>query len=164
MRDRKLWLLAFALVTAAVLLAVPTSGTGFSSPRAAVQDPPRPPGPPQPPPPFPGGPRGIAQMVRGLDLTSAQLEQVKALDEAERSSSRPYMEKMREADESIKAIIESGSFDEDAVRELASGASAAMVEMRVISAKTEAAIYQLLTAEQRTTLAKLRKPRRAPDR
>jgi len=164
MRDRKLWLFAFAIVTAAAVLAVPTSGTSLSSPRAAVQDPPRPPGPLQPPPPFPGGPRGIAQMVQALDLTSAQLEQVKALDEAQRSSSKPYMEKMRQADESIKAIIESGSFDEDAVRELASGASAAMVEMRVISAKTDAAIYRLLTAEQRTTLAKLRKPPRPPDR
>jgi Spy/CpxP family protein refolding chaperone len=39
-----------------------------------------------------------------------------------------------------------------------------MVEMRVISAKTDAAIYQLLTAEQRRTLAKLRKPPRPPDR
>jgi Spy/CpxP family protein refolding chaperone len=164
MRNRKLWLFGFALVTAAVLLAVPTAGTGLSSPRAAVQDPPRPPGPPQPPPPLPGGPRGIGQLALRLDLTSAQLEQVKALDEAERSASKPYMEKMREADESIKAIIESGSFDEDAVRELASGASAAMVEMRVISAKTEAAIYQLLTAEQRAKLAKLRKPPKPPDR
>ena len=163
MKDRKLWLVAFTLVTAAVLLAVPGSGTGFSSPRAAVQDPPRPQGPPQPPPPFPGGPRGIAQMVQSLDLTSEQLEQVKTLDEAERSSSKPYMEKMREADESIKTIIESGSFGEDAVRKLASDASAAMVEMRVISAKTEAAIYQLLTAEQRAKLAKLQPPK-PPDR
>jgi len=102
-------------------------------------------------------------MVQSLDLTSEQLEQVKTLDEAERSSSKPYMEKMREADESIKTIIESGSFGEDAVRKLASDASAAMVEMRVISAKTEAAIYQLLTAEQRAKLAKLQPPK-PPDR
>jgi Spy/CpxP family protein refolding chaperone len=99
-----------------------------------------------------------------LDLTSAQLEQVKALEETARSSSKAYMERMREADEGIKAIIESGSFDEAAVRELASNASAAMVEMRVISAKTEAAIYQLLTAEQRTKLAKLEKAPKPPDR
>ena len=164
MRDRKLWLFAFAIVTAAAVLAVPTSGTSLSSPRAAVQDPPRPPGPLQPPPPFPGGPRGIAQMVQSLDLTSEQLEQVKALDEAERSSSKQYMEKMREADEGIKAIIESGSFDEEAVRELATAASEAMVEMRVISAQTDAAIYQLLTAEQRTTLSKLQRPPKPPDR
>ena len=164
MRNRKPWLFGVALVAAAALLAVPTAGTGLSSPRAAVQDPPRPSGPPQPPPPFGGGPRGIVQLAMDLDLTTEQPEQVKALVEAEQSASKAYMEKMCEADESIKAIIESGSFEEDAVRELASGASAAMVEMRVISAKTEAAIYQLLTAEQRTTLAKLRKPRRAPDR
>ena len=163
MKDRRVWLVAFTLVTAAVLLAVPGSGTGFSSPRAAVQDPTRPQGPPRPPPPFPGGHRGIAQMVQSLDLTSEQLEQVKTLDEAERSSSNPYMEKMREADESIKTIIESGSFGEDAVRKLASDASAAMVEMRVISAKTEAAIYQILTVEQRAKLAKLQPPK-PPDR
>jgi Spy/CpxP family protein refolding chaperone len=164
MRTRRLWLFGFALVAAAVLMAAPMASAGFSSPRAAVQDPPRPPGPPQPPPPLGGGPRGIAHLVTALDLTSAQVEQVKALEETERSSSKTHMEKMREADEGIKAIIESGSFDEAAVRELASGAGAAMVEMRVISARTEAAIYQLLTAEQRTRLAELEKAPKRPGR
>jgi len=164
MRNRRLWLFGFALVATAVLTAAPLAGSGLSSPRAAVQDPPRPPGPPQPPPPFGGGPRGIARLVMALNLTSAQLEQVKALEESERSSSKAYMEKMREADESIRTIIESGSFDETAVRELAGNASTAMVEMRVISARTDAAIYQLLTSEQRTKLAELEKATKPPDR
>jgi Spy/CpxP family protein refolding chaperone len=110
--------------------------------------------PPGPPPGSPGeGPGGIGRMLLHLDLTAAQLEQVKALMQAERDAGAPYRETLRDIDEQMRQAVESGQFDEATVRALAEKAAAASIEMRVIGARTQAAIYKLLTDEQKKALA-----------
>ncbi len=161
MKQRHIWLLVLALVAGAALLTATAAASAAAilgngdQPVAAPQLP-----PPPPPPPLPGrGGAGLDRLVFDLDLTQAQIEQVKALRDAAHSASRPYEEQVRKADESIRAAVESGTFDEEAVRALAAGQSKAMIELRVIQARTDAGILKLLTAEQRETLKNLRPPR-----
>ena len=103
-----------------------------------------------------GGPGGIGPMLFQLDLTAAQLEQVKALMQAEREASAPHHETLQGINEQMRKAVESGEFDEAAVRALASKEAAVTVELRVIGARTQAAIYKLLTDEQKKTLADFR--------
>ena len=160
MKQRHIWLLVLALVAGAALLTATAAASAAAilgnsdQPAVAPQLPP----PPPPPPPGRGGP-GLDRLIFDLDLTQAQIEQVKTLRDAARSASQPYEEQMRKADESIRAAVESGTFDEDAVRALAAGQSKAMIELRVIQARTDAGILKLLTAEQREALKNMRPPR-----
>jgi Spy/CpxP family protein refolding chaperone len=179
MKARYLWLVALAAVVGSALLtatAAVSAAAILGGDSAAVGAPDLTIGagqdPQEPPPGFGprggGGPRGpgglrgrggLDRMVFELDLTEAQIEQVKVLREAARTASEPYEQQIGKAEEAIRAAIESGSFDEDAVRTLAAGESKAGTELRVLHARTEAAILKVLTAEQREALKNMRPPR-----
>ena len=114
--------------------------------------------------PPPGGPpRDMdMRMYAQLDLTSAQREQIRALRVQERTESETYMEQLMQARESMRAAVEADVFDEAAARAAAVLEGQATTELSVIRARTEAAVYKLLTAEQRAKLAELRQQRRPP--
>ncbi len=164
MKQRYVWVFGLALVAGAALLTATAAASAaaiLGGRDAAIGVPQRHQGPPPGPMPHggPGGPGGLEGMVFELNLTSAQIQQVKALRESERTASETYREQVRTADEGIRAAIESGSFDEEAVRTLATAQAKAMAELRVIQARTESQIYNLLTAEQKATLKSLRPPK-----
>jgi len=92
-------------------------------------------------------------MLFRLDLTTEQQEQVKSLMQAEREAAQPYQETLRDINARVRKAVQAGEFDEAAVRALAEKEAAATVELRVLGAKTQAAIYNLLTAEQKKALA-----------
>lgn len=122
-------------------------------------------GPPQGPPRGPGGPQGPGgeeRLFRELNLTDAQKEQIKTLREKQHTDAETYHEQLRQTREQMRAAIESATFDEAAVRALAVKEGQAVTELSVIGARTEAAIYQVLTAEQRAKLATMREQRRPP--
>jgi Spy/CpxP family protein refolding chaperone len=108
------------------------------------------------------GPGGIGRMLFHLDLTAAQLEQVRSLMQAEREASAPYRESLRGITEQMRQAVESAEFDADAVRALATREAAATIELRVIGAKTQSAIYKLLTDEQKKALADARNDQPSP--
>lgn len=118
-------------------------------------------GPPQGVPPGPppgrggGGPGGIEQMLPQLELTTAQLEQVRTLLASQRDAESQYQDELGQYANQMKSLVEASAFDEDAVRALAVKEAAATVEMRLIHARTGSAIYQLLTADQKKLLATL---------
>jgi Spy/CpxP family protein refolding chaperone len=144
------------LLAAAVGLAM-TAGNGTSGQQAATQGRQGPPdGRPPGPPPGPGGPGEIGRLLSDLDLTSAQLEQVKSLMQAERDSGATYRLALRDIDQQIRKAVESGAFDEATIRALAVQEASAQIELRVIGARTQAAIYTLLTAEQKAALSNMR--------
>jgi Spy/CpxP family protein refolding chaperone len=164
MKPRYLWLVVIAAVVGSALLtatAAASAAAFLGGNDVAVPQEPQ-----GPPPPGigphgrggPGGRGGLDRMVFELDLTQAQIDQVKALRDAARTASEPFEQQMRKAGDGIRAAIESGSFDEDAVRTLAAGESKANIELRVIGARTDAAILKLLTAEQREALKTMRPP------
>jgi Spy/CpxP family protein refolding chaperone len=166
MKHRHIWLLVLAIAASAALLtataAVSAEAILGSADGAQDAQPQLVPPPPPPPPPGPGGlggRGGFDRMIFDLDLTAAQAEQLKTLRTQARNASQPYEEQVRQADEGIRAAIESASFDEQAVRTLVAGQAKSMIELRVIQARTDAAIYHLLTAEQQAALANMRPPR-----
>jgi Spy/CpxP family protein refolding chaperone len=165
MKPRYLWLVALAAVVGAALLTA-TAAASASAILAAGEQPagPQVPGGPPPPPPPPPGRGGLDHAIFDLDLTQAQMEQVKALRDAARTASDPYEEQVGNAEKDIREAIESGSFDEGAVHALAVTQAKAIAELRVIQARTDSAIYKLLTAEQREALKTMRppRPRRGP--
>lgn len=104
----------------------------------------------------PGGPQGRGGgrfAFRGLDLTDAQKEQVKAIQQKSFETSKPYREQLRAIHEEMKAATANGAYNEEAVRAIAARASQVQVEMQVIGLRTKSEIYNILTAEQKAKLA-----------
>lgn len=158
MKIRALVTFTIVLLVAAVGLAM-ASATGLSAWQASDQDqqaPPvgRPPGPPPGPPGM--GPGGMGRMLFHLGLTADQQAQVKTLMQAERDASAPYHETLRSINDQMRQAVEAKEFDAAAVRALAEKEAAATIELRVIGAKTQSAIYKLLTDDQKKALADAR--------
>ena len=101
--------------------------------------------------------------LRFLDLTEAQKEQVKAIHEAERTKIEPVLKQMEETRKALDEATAKGQFNESQVRALAASLAQAQVELTVSRARQDAAIYQILTAEQRAKLDKFREERPMPD-
>jgi Spy/CpxP family protein refolding chaperone len=173
-KTRHIGMMTIALVAGAVLLTV-SAGASATAVLTAASDqiqavPQRPQGPPGPPPGRggPGGPgrggQGIDRMIFELDLTTAQIEQVKAIHDEARTAAQPFESQVRAAGEKLRALVEAAAFDEDAVRTLLAGQVKAETELRVIQARADAATYRLLTSEQRSTLAEMRQHPPRPGR
>jgi protein CpxP len=107
-----------------------------------------------------GGMTGM--FFRGLDLTDAQKEQIKSINEQARTSSAPFREQLKPFRDQMRALVESGNFNESNARAIAAQQSQIEAELAVIRARTEAAVYNVLTPEQKTKLAELRQNRRGP--
>lgn len=105
----------------------------------------------------PGGGNMEDRFARLLSLTDAQKTQIKNLREQAQTASKPYFEQIKPITEQMQKLIEAPAFDEAAARTLAAKMAQVQTEIHIIQAKTEAAIYQLLTPEQRAKLAELRK-------
>jgi protein CpxP len=100
------------------------------------------------------GPHGGGPL-HALGLTDAQKEQAKAIHEAERAKIEPYLKQLEEARTALKEATAKGQFDETKVRAIAATQSAAQIELTVSRARTEAAVYKILTPEQQAKVEKL---------
>lgn len=121
-------------------------------------------GPGGPPPPD-----GGRMALRLLELNDAQKAQVKTIQDTEDAKVEALHEKLHEAHDALEAATAQGQFNEARVRTLAAAIAQNEVELMVIRARKDAAIYQLLTAEQRAKLDQIhaeheahRPPPRAP--
>jgi len=109
-----------------------------------------------------GGPGGdFHRMLKQLDLTSAQHDQVKAIFEKEKPAMKPLMEQMRQNHDAMKALEASGPFDEAKTRALATQDSQTMIELQVEHARIKSEIMQILTADQKAKLAQIEANREA---
>ena len=100
-----------------------------------------------------GGPM-VGMMADYLDLTDAQRAQVKDIMAKEKTTMKPLMEQMRQAHQQLRQLEESSTFDEPKVRALASQNTQLMTDLIVQKARIKNEMYQVLTPEQRTKLAK----------
>ena len=111
----------------------------------------------------PGSPNGAGhhedRFVRLLSLTDEQKTQIKNLREQAQTATKPYAEQIKPITEQMHALIEAPVFDEAAARALAQKMAQLQIEIRLIQAKTESAIHNLLTPEQKAKLAELQKIR-----
>ncbi|MDX2029678.1 MAG: Spy/CpxP family protein refolding chaperone [Blastocatellia bacterium] len=106
----------------------------------------------------PGGPRGGDHRFRELNLTDAQKAQVKAIHEKQREEAEALHEQMRGIHEQMRPLVEAAAFDEAAVRALLAKEAAIATELKLIEARGQNAVFNVLTAEQKATLAE-RRPR-----
>jgi protein CpxP len=107
----------------------------------------------------PGGPRGGDHLFRGLNLTDAQKAQVKAIHEKLREEAEALHEQMRGIHEQMRPLVEAAALDETAVRALLVREAAIATELKLIEARGQNAVFNVLTAEQKAKLAE-RRPRR----
>ena len=108
-----------------------------------------------------GGPGGFRHMLKQLDLTSAQQDQVKAIWAKEKPTLQPLMQQMRQNHSAMNALEASGPFDEAKTRALVTQNSQAMIELQVEHARIKSEIMQILTADQKAKLAQLEANRAA---
>jgi len=109
-----------------------------------------------------GGPGGdFRHMLKQLDLTSAQHDQVKAIWAKEKPTLQPLMQQMRQNHSAMSALEASGSFDEAKTRALATQNSQTMIELQVEHARIKSEIVQILTADQKAKLAQIKANREA---
>ncbi|MEZ5427372.1 MAG: Spy/CpxP family protein refolding chaperone [Pyrinomonadaceae bacterium] len=119
------------------------------------------------PPPPPGGP-GFGfppHVLEQLNLTDTQKEQIKTLEDGARASAEGNFDQIRSFDDQLKAMIDGGTFDEGQARQILNNKAQIMTELQIVRLKTDFAIRNLLTAEQRTQLDQLKqqRPPRPPD-
>jgi protein CpxP len=108
-----------------------------------------------------GGPGGFHHMLKQLDLTSAQQDQVKAIWAKEKAALQPLMQQMRQNHSAMSALEASGPFDEAKTRALVTQNSQTMIELQVEHARIKSEIMQILTADQKAKLAQLEANRAA---
>jgi protein CpxP len=108
-----------------------------------------------------GGPGGFRHMLKQLDLTSAQQDQVKAIWAKEKPTLQPLMQQLRQNHSAMSALEASGPFDEAKTRALVTQNSQTMIELQVEHARIKSEIMQILTADQKAKLAQLEANRAA---
>ncbi len=100
----------------------------------------------------PPPPDGGRMALHFLELSDAQKAQVKTIQDTEDAKAEAYFDKLREAHDALAAATGKGQFNEAQVRALAAAVAQNEIELTVIRARKDAAIYQMLTAEQRAKL------------
>ncbi|MBL8190600.1 MAG: Spy/CpxP family protein refolding chaperone [Acidobacteria bacterium] len=134
------------------------AGTAFAQQRPGSHDGP-PPG--QRGPGGPGGPGGDRIFER-LNLTDAQKQKIETLREQQHNESEPLHEQLQGLHEQMRAIVEAKTFDETAARALLAKEAQLETELKLIRIRTDNAVYNLLTAEQKAKLDELRRNQRGP--
>jgi Spy/CpxP family protein refolding chaperone len=97
-------------------------------------------------------------MTKVLGLSDAQQTQIKAVFAAEREKSAPLMEKLAAYRQQLHDAAQAATFDEAAVRAIATNLAQAEIELTVARARAHNQINALLTTEQRALAEKLRPP------
>ncbi len=108
----------------------------------------------------PGPPDGLnPRMLDQLDLSETQREQIRALHEANRGEAEKFGTQMKANRDQIEALVTGGAFDETQARKLLATKAQLMAEMELIHLRTQAAVYALLTPEQRAKAEQIKQDR-----
>jgi Spy/CpxP family protein refolding chaperone len=98
----------------------------------------------------PGGHGPAPMFLHGVVLDETQQDKVFAIVHAQEPQQREQAKASRQAHEALRALATSGQFDDARASALAQTAAKAMAAMALQQARTDAAIYALLTPEQRS--------------
>lgn len=94
-----------------------------------------------------GGP-GVDFGLRGIELTDAQREQVRTIQESHRSEFDAVRTKMRDAHKAFAEATTAATIDESAIRARSTEVAAAMADEAILRAKVRAEIFAILTPDQ----------------
>jgi periplasmic protein CpxP/Spy len=99
---------------------------------------------------------GFERIAKELGLSDEQKAQGKQVLDDSKTRIEPLMEAMKAGHESAKDLGKDGTFDEKAVNALATQQSETMKQIIIEKEKTKAALFAILTPEQRTKANELR--------
>jgi len=97
----------------------------------------------------------VAFMTDTLDLTDAQQAQAKAILDKEKPSFQPLIQQLADGRKQMRALEESSTFDEAAVRAAATQHAQAMTELIVAKARVKSELFAILTTDQKSKATKL---------
>jgi Spy/CpxP family protein refolding chaperone len=103
--------------------------------------------------PMAGGPMGMGPVMR--DLTDAQRQQVRAIQERHAERIRPLTERAHAAREAVQQAVLSGNAGN--LQQLSIEVGNAETELTFARAQVQAEIFNILTPEQKQTIAERRK-------
>jgi protein CpxP len=105
----------------------------------------------------PGGPgmRGLFPL-RGLDLTDAQRDQVRAVMQSHRAEFEAQAQKLGPARRALNDAVTAETLDEAAIRQRAAEVAAIEAEGAVLRARVHGEIWALLTPEQQQKARELK--------
>ena len=99
-----------------------------------------------------GGPGGRGGMfgagLRGIDLTDAQREQVRAIMESHRDEQKAIGDRMQAARKALHEAVAADAIDENAIRAKAMEVGALEADAAVLQATIRGKVFALLTPEQ----------------
>ena len=104
----------------------------------------------------------MSPYLRQLDLSEAQRDRVFEIMHGQAPAMREKVKAVRSAEESLRKLVVSTEYTEPKVRELSDGAARATADLTLARAKVEHQIYEMLTVEQRSQLAKLKAAGKVP--
>jgi periplasmic protein CpxP/Spy len=96
------------------------------------------------------GPGGPMMLLRGLDLTDAQKDQVKSIMQSHADERKALGDRARTAHQALQAAITADSVDEALIRQRSADVAAVDADIAVAEARVHAEIWQILTPEQKT--------------
>jgi periplasmic protein CpxP/Spy len=97
-----------------------------------------------------GGPRGFGGDLglRGVDLTDAQREQLRAIMESHKQEFEQARVKLRDAHRGLAEAVDAQTVDESTIRARSTVVATAMADDAILRAKVRAEVQGILTAEQ----------------
>ncbi len=107
--------------------------------------------------PRPGGPAN--NLLKRLDLTDEQRDQIFEIHHAQQPAVREKMEALRKGREALRNAAMAENYDSKAVRTLADQQGMLKAELIVMRNATFNRIYTLLTPEQREQIKQMKKKR-----
>jgi Spy/CpxP family protein refolding chaperone len=100
--------------------------------------------------------------LRQLNLSEAQRDWIFEIMHGQAPAMREKVKAARNAEGALRKLVLSSEYTEPKARELSDGAARAMAELSLARAMAERQVYEGLTAEQRSQLAKLKAAGKAP--
>ncbi len=104
----------------------------------------------------------LDRLARDLNLTEAQVAELKNFFDTERQALDSLMKKLDGQRRQLDEATANGQFDEAQVRSLATQQAQTFTELIVAHKRAEARIYSVLTPEQRARFQELKRRRMLP--
>jgi Spy/CpxP family protein refolding chaperone len=104
---------------------------------------------------------GFAELLKQLNLTDAQKQQVKQYFSDNKQAFKTNMLNLLKAKQAVNTAIEKNPSDESTIRSLSANVGTAQTELAAQRAKFDAFLQSILTTEQKQTLTTLQQKRDA---
>lgn len=112
----------------------------------------------------PARPRDVASLLRLLNLTPEQVEQLRALRQQHQLEARPLMRRLNQARRALDEAIFADELNEDLIRARAREAAEAQAAVLRLNTLAEVRVRRVLTAEQLQRFRDLRREAQARQR